>query len=55
MGYSCYQSSIVLLDQLHEPLQADWAHAMQHLQINFAILGAMRKFYLPVEDWVSCY
>ncbi|KAK5216009.1 hypothetical protein LTR72_010983 [Exophiala xenobiotica] len=53
MGYSCYQSCLILLEQLHESQEADRKDVMRHLQICFALLGAMRRFYLPVENWID--
>ncbi|EXJ72492.1 uncharacterized protein A1O5_04997 [Cladophialophora psammophila CBS 110553] len=53
MGYSCYHSSLLLLDRLHDSSGQDWTDAMQNLSINFAILGAMRSFYPPTELWIE--
>ncbi|KAL2415134.1 hypothetical protein ABEF91_002801 [Exophiala dermatitidis] len=53
IGYACYQSSLVLLDRLHAGTTQEWNDAMEHLQINFAILGAMKKYYLPTESWIN--
>lgn len=52
MGYGCYHASIVQLERLHDSRSDHRFEAMTNLRICFKLLGAMRKYYLPVEGWV---
>ncbi|KAJ9642785.1 hypothetical protein H2204_002433 [Knufia peltigerae] len=53
IGYCCYQSSLILLNNIGGPRSNSANRAIQDLRVNFAILGAIRHSYLPAEDWIE--
>jgi len=53
MGYACYHSAVVLLHYLHNASKERQPEIVRSLQINFAILGALKNFYQTAEDWVK--
>ncbi|KAF1843688.1 uncharacterized protein K460DRAFT_368549 [Cucurbitaria berberidis CBS 394.84] len=52
IGYCCFQSSIVLINQLRRTKAADSKIAEQ-LKINLTILSVIRKFHKPAHAWLE--
>lgn len=52
MGYCCFQSSVVLINQLRRSRDFLDPNVVEDLKVNFTILGAMRELYAPAEIWV---
>lgn len=52
MGYSLFQSSLVLLQSIQHSSPDDQEDLLQHIQVNLSVLGAMRKLHAPARQWV---
>lgn len=55
MGYACYHSSVALLNGLIGAGTGVRNDLLGHLQLNFGLLGSMKRIYIPANTWVSVY
>lgn len=52
MGYCCFQSALVFINQLARSDRNENNKSLEKLKVLFTFLGTLRKFFTPACQWV---